>query len=436
MGAPQEGLPSTNLGKATNTLIKEPTRTFDVIMDQLSCPICSRDYELPKRYMINMDDFDFKPIPRVLSCLHTVCHSCLEEQREKSKKGVVMCPICKTKDVIKGVCYLPLDISALKQVVKTSGAGSMAVCSQCYDDVPSFSFCLTCSSALCEFHHQDHRLSVNTTKHNVHTFKDIAYHGLHIDYNFPPVACPEVPLQDCSLYCQDCLHLISAQSMVEYHRDHQVEDYKALVPTMEETVQEAAAQSKQNSLELERRIASVQARLRQLDQNEEHTAAEISRAFKLLHRRLEARERELLDRMDQVVQERRFQLTEQLSLLSDLNEDCAHTAKVAEALLADTRDKVVEGMYLVAAAEAVEFRSDSLTETMEKKLKEMVEVDPAVSVQFAQTDIGIMLTCMKSFGAIVCPSPDEKFISKEREEAKGGEPFAQLPKVRFSVTVR
>lgn len=385
--------------------------------------------------MIHPDDFDFKPIPRILSCLHTVCHSCLEEQREKSKKGMVVCPICKTKDVIKGVCFLPLDISVLKQLVKTSGAAeSMSLCSQCYDDVPSFSFCLTCSSALCEFHHQDHRLSVDTNKHNIHTFKDISYHGLHIDFNFPPVPCPEVVLQDCSLYCQDCVHLISPQAMIENHRDHQVEDYKALVPVMEESVQDSAVQSKQNCAELQKKISMVQGKLRQLDKNEDDATEEINRAFKLLHRRLDARERELLDRMDQVVQERRFQLTEQLSMLSDLAEDCAHAAKVAEALLADTKDKVVEGMYLVSAADAVEFRSDSLNEQLERKLKEMLDVDPAVFVQFSPTDIGDILTCIKSFGAVRTPSD-----SKELPPVPGI-PLAQerraIPRIRFSVTVR
>jgi hypothetical protein len=385
--------------------------------------------------MIHPDDFDFKPIPRVLSCLHTVCHSCLEEQRERSKKGMVVCPICKTKDVIKGVGYLPLDISVLKQVVKISGTGSMAVCSQCYDDVPSFSFCLTCSSALCEFHHQDHRLSVNTTKHNVHTFKDISYHGLHIDYNFPPVACPEVVLQDCSLYCQDCLHLISPQAMIENHRDHQVEDYKALVPPMEESVRDSNVQSKQNCSDLEKRISAVQSKLRQLDDNEEETTAEINRAFKLLHRKLETRERELLDRLDQIVQERRFMLTEQLSLLSDLNEDCAHAAKVAERLLADTSNKVVEGMYLVSLAEAVEFRSDSLNEQVEKKLKELPDVDPSVSVQFSPTDVGEIVTCVRSLGAIQFPGNKNAALEASKPGQPGGK-HPPLPKIRFSVNVR
>lgn len=403
---------------------------------------------MPRRYKIHEDDFDFKPIPRVLSCLHTVCHSCLEEQRERSKTGNVVCPICKTKDVVKGVGYLPLDISILKHVVKSSGASSMAVCSQCYDDVPSFSFCLTCSSSLCEFHHQNHRLSAATAKHNIHTFKDISYHGLHIDYNFPPVACPEVVMHDCSLYCQDCLHLISPQAMIENHRDHQVEDYRALVPAMEEAVRDSAVQSKHNSAELGKKIAAVQSKLRLLDQNEEFTAAEIGRAFKSLHRRLEGRERELLDRMDQLVQERRFMLTEQLSLLSDLNEDCAHAARVAEALLADTADKAVESMYLVAAAEAVEFRSDSLNEQVSRRIGELKEVDLTVSVQFAQADVAAMLALARSFGSVQCTDPPAAigaasdgtlFLTEAPSTAGrevGGVSERALPKIRFAVTVR
>jgi hypothetical protein len=284
---------------------------------------------------------------------------------------------------------------------------------------------------------------VNTTKHNVHTFKDISYHGLHIDYNFPPVACPEVVLQDCSLYCQDCLHLISPQAMIENHRDHQVEDYKALVPPMEESVRDSNVQSKQNCSDLEKRISAVQSKLRQLDDNEEETTAEISRAFKLLHRKLETRERELLDRLDQIVQERRFMLTEQLSLLSDLHEDCAHAAKVAERLLADTANKVVEGMYLVSLSEAVEFRSDSLNEQVEKKLKEIPDVDPAVSVQFSSTDFGEIATCVRSLGAIQFPGNKNATafastsLSAPGPGVTSGKPLsAPLPKIRFSVTVK
>ena len=420
-------------------------------MEQVSCPSCNRDFELPRRYLINADDFDFKPIPRLLSCLHSVCHSCLEDQRERNKKGVVVCPLCKTRDVVKGVKYLPLDISVLKQIVRTSGTSSLSVCSQCYEDVPSFSFCLTCSSPLCEFHHQDHKLSVDTAKHNVQTFKDIAHHGMRIDFAFPPMACPEIVMQDCSLYCQDCLHVISPQAMIENHRDHQVEDCKDLLPAMEEKVRESAAQSKQNCSELRRRISETQDQLRELDDNEEATSAEIGRVFNLLHRKLENRQRELMDRMNQIVQEKRFMLTEQLSKLSDLNEDCAHAARVAEALLANTKDKAVEGMYLVSATETVEFRSDALNEQLENIA--VVRVDPAVSVQFIAREAADIKALVKSFGAIdanignsVLPSESKiPFLSpvnndehKDHEDAQLGDSAANLmkPKIRYSIKIR
>ena len=51
----------------------------------LNCPSCERDYELPRRYMLHYDDFDFQPIPRLLpQCLHTICHSCLEDSYQRN----------------------------------------------------------------------------------------------------------------------------------------------------------------------------------------------------------------------------------------------------------------------------------------------------------------------------------------------------------------
>ena len=410
-------------------------------MEHISCPSCNREFELPRRYLINEDDFDFKPLPRLLSCLHTVCHSCLQDQKERSTIGQIKCPICKNKEVIKSVKTLPLDISVLKEIVKTTGAGSMATCSQCYEDVPSFSFCLTCSSSMCEFHHQNHKLSVHTSKHNIHTFKDISFHGLNIDFTFPPVACPEVVMQDCSLYCQDCLHLISPQAMIENHRDHQVEDFKELVPAMEKTVRESMQQSKSNASVLSAQIAKTQEKLRQLDENEYSTAGEINEVFGTLHDLLEKREKELVDRLGRLTQEKRFLLTEQLSLLSDLNEDCVHAAQVAEELLRDTANKPIEGMYLVAATETVEFRSDTLNEQLETTLKQLQEVNPAMGVQFSQSDMTELSAYIKAFGAISSshrPTLGTAAAAKDKSKSlnKDKKSSAVLPAIRFTVKLK
>ncbi len=151
-------------------------------MDQISCPVCKRDYELPKRHLKKFDEFDFLPIPRLQSCLHTVCHSCLETVREKSSNGAVCCPVCSHEEVVKGVRYIPYDISTLKQIATVNGTEIMAVCCKCYENVSSVSWCETCSSAYCEFHFNDHKMSFDTAKHNINTFKEISHQNLNIEY--------------------------------------------------------------------------------------------------------------------------------------------------------------------------------------------------------------------------------------------------------------
>ena len=41
----------------------------------LSCPVCNRDYEIPRRSVVRVDDIEFIPCPRVLPCLHTVWYN-------------------------------------------------------------------------------------------------------------------------------------------------------------------------------------------------------------------------------------------------------------------------------------------------------------------------------------------------------------------------
>ena len=229
--------------------------------------------------------------------------------------------------------------------------------------------------------------------------------------------------------------------MIENHRDHQVEDFKELVPAMEKTVRDSMQQSKSNASVLSAQIAKTQEKLRQLDENEYSTAGEINEVFGTLHDLLEKREKELVDRLGRLTQEKRFQLTEQLSLLSDLNEDCVHAAQVAEELLRDTANKPIEGMYLVAATETVEFRSDTLNEQLETTLKQLQEVNPAMGVQFSQSDMTELCAYIKAFGAISSshrPTLGTAAGAKDKPKSlnKDKKSSTVLPTIRFTVKLK
>jgi chaperonin cofactor prefoldin len=134
-----------------------------------------------------------------------------------------------------------------------------------------------------------------------------------------------------------------------------------------------------------------------------------------------------------MVQEKRFLLTEQLSQLSDLNEDCMHAAQVAEEILADTARKPNEGMYLVAATETIEFRSDTLNEQLETMLKQMQRVDPFVGAQFASADLTEIACIFKSVGAIFTAHTPS--LSKPELKDKNSVQQA-LPQIRFTVKLK
>lgn len=194
----------------------------DVKEASLCCSTCARDYELPRRHTIQLGDHDFSPIPRLLPCLHTLCHSCIQAQVEDRDDHVVECPLCGYKESLTNTDLLPLDLSILKQLVEESDAELPANCARCIDPVPSTSWCETCSSALCEFHHQDHKLSVDTSRHNIQTLSELTAQGKTVMYKFPPLSCPQCPMQDCSLFCHSCLHLLSPKAFIDYHQGHQV----------------------------------------------------------------------------------------------------------------------------------------------------------------------------------------------------------------------
>jgi hypothetical protein len=149
------------------------------------------------------------------------CQSCLEEMWQKSnvvrgvslrstmQSGTVTCPQCDYQQVIdKGVQYLPLDATALSDIIPLDGT-NLSFCSRCHDEVPSFSWCGACSITLCEFHHQDHKLSINTSRHEVMTFKEISHSHVIIEPRMPPISCPQELEQDATLFCEECSQMLS-----------------------------------------------------------------------------------------------------------------------------------------------------------------------------------------------------------------------------------
>jgi hypothetical protein len=239
---------------------------MEMFQDDLSCMQCGRDYEMPRRYVIKVDDIDYAPVPRLLNCLHSCCSSCCEEMFQRSgSEQKIICPVCRESQRVKSVRTLPLDSIALRHLYEAGGAEMMAYCSRCHDEVESYSWCFDCQSALCDFHHQDHIKSIDTVEHKIETFQDIHEKNIPIDRHLPPISCPETLVADCSAYCKTCSHLISAQGMVRHHLKCDVKLGKELYDSSKDAITTAADRVVMREDELEGAMDHIKKVMLQLD---------------------------------------------------------------------------------------------------------------------------------------------------------------------------
>ncbi len=349
----------------------------------LACPSCSREFEIPQK-CVRPDDMEFLPVPRVLPCLHTVCQSCLEEMYERNPTHKAICPICRTESSFKGVGFLPLDVSILKNILSNSKADVMSFCNRCYDEVPSYSWCSTCSVALCEFHHQDHKLSVDTSKHGLQTFKEIAHQRVHIEPRLPAILCPEIAKSECTAYCHECKHVVSMHGALQNHSEHRTEDCLHGYNEMRAKMHKALDRSKIVGGELKIATRNVRTRLQELDRECDRATREIEDEFDGLRKLLNARESALMERLKVLSERKRSILTTQLNVFGEYLDESKLSSEVAETLLRDTDDMRTtsqDASYLVGVTDSI-FDKVALIENKVKEIDLRPQSDADIAVSF------------------------------------------------------
>ena len=368
----------------------------------MSCPCCYREYELPRRYH-RADDIEYSTVPRVMSCLHSHCQSCLQEIRERLDSGIVICPLCKQEDFVDNVQCLPLDVSVLKKILTTSKVNLMSFCFRCYDEVPSYSWCLSCQTSMCEFHHQDHKLSVNTSKHEVLTFKEISHRKIKTNPQLPPILCPDVHSEDATLYCHDCNHVTSVQgASSSKHLDHKIADCKSIYRHMRHKIKHSLEKMEDLSENLNNSIKSVKQRLDDLNNEVNNAESCIEKEFDSLRNLLNQREQVMKQRLHKITSHQRKELRLQLNGVCELMEDCKSTQEFSTSVLVDTEnhtESTNEAAYLVSLAEMVKSKVNKMTHET-KKTTAVSITDPIISISFNPYELSRIHEIIPTLGCI------------------------------------
>eukprot|EP00117_Sycon_ciliatum_P020284 scpid79943/ scgid18114/ Tripartite motif-containing protein 45 len=104
---------------------------------------------------------------KLVQCLHSLCISCLEQNVDED--GSITCPKCSASTPLQAGCSPMLSLPDSYAKVEGSGAEqkSAVSCDECMDVEVAVSRCATCSSHLCSFHTEGHKISRATHGHEV-----------------------------------------------------------------------------------------------------------------------------------------------------------------------------------------------------------------------------------------------------------------------------
>ena len=160
------------------------------------CSICSEHYDHENRF------------PRLLSCGHTFCSTCLEKLL---KNNYISCPDCrKTTSVPTGVAGLTKNFALSKMGCTTPQyVEGLHNCEACDVKHPATSWCLDCDYDMCTTATRLHPRSKASCAHKVVSLEQLAVSFFCSEHK-----------EQFRLFDQECNHMVCRSCVTLTHKNH------------------------------------------------------------------------------------------------------------------------------------------------------------------------------------------------------------------------
>ncbi|XP_070155719.1 B-box type zinc finger protein ncl-1 [Polyergus mexicanus] len=211
--------------------------------------------------------------PRVLSCLHVFCETCLDkllmDEAGDSKVGsIISCPVCHQETSVssKGAASLTCDY-VLTNILDMSAIENMAVlCTSCKAKESAVARCSDCANFLCPNCNTAHQFMRCFEHHKVVAFEDLKQSNEAIPIH-KPIFCESHPAENMKFYCHTCQEPICNECLLVEHKapEHQYERLTDVEPRQKEELVNLMTESKakivecdQVSVQLENALSELQ----------------------------------------------------------------------------------------------------------------------------------------------------------------------------------
>ena len=281
-------------------------------MPRLKCVSCSRTCRQGK----------------FIACLHVLCVGCIEQNLEFD--GSLLCPGCGAKTASKPgrspLLWLPNSLVENQEEVMVTANSVNNLCEECAVDTPGTLWCKDCNSLFCETHGKGHPLSRKSHNHRVEPIVGVGAAESTWSLSARAVRsadhrCAVHPSQKLTHYCVKCKELLCGTCVARgQHTQHQdsvqtVEEATAVARKCLHDKQESCRSSGDGIIPL-----AMEAVTKAIKEVNDQTEDASDRARTFIKDRVEVwkkRERELLDKLDQLRSAKLLPLEQQLGRLQE-----------------------------------------------------------------------------------------------------------------------
>ena len=266
---------------------------LQTLSDQLTCSVCLDNYREPM----------------VLHCLHAFCKKCLE--RLVSRDGTSLtCPNCRrttrvpqggVSTTLQSAFYIHhlFDVRDTLEKVKDA----ITACEKC-EESDAKGYCRNCGKFVCQACITVHKKWKEYSSHEIATIEEIRSEAVKL---LPPkrvaMNCQQHPSEQLKIYCETCEQVVCRDCTVKTHRDHQYDLAGDCFTKHRDAITASLQPVKQQLGIVNQAVAEMDARSRRLNKQGDTIKQEIQTAIDRLHDTLEARKRDLIVQVDQMVKQ-------------------------------------------------------------------------------------------------------------------------------------
>ncbi|KAI0221908.1 hypothetical protein LSAT2_026839 [Lamellibrachia satsuma] len=297
-------------GDAVHVNDMSPDLSSVISKDFLTCRICLEAFSQP----------------RMLPCLHTFCHACLQQciRTTGPDEDSIACPTCRSRTPIPpgGAAGFKANffVSSLQDALSLGGR---RLCENCSEQQVATARCLDCRDFLCDVCCDAHKRTKLTKRHQVLTMEELQQ-GEHTKHARQPVMCSSHN-EPITLVCIQCNRPICLTCKVTVHDGHKASDLKDTARSERKILSSMLGKARDSIATMRRHLHNLDHYEGAMDANNTDILGAIQRRRLVLRDLIKSHTRKLAEELQQITQkahcdigQRRGQLNTQMASLRDV----------------------------------------------------------------------------------------------------------------------